>query len=365
MPVAHFMRTVWQRKPCVIGAAFAADFAPITPADLLRLARREDVESRLVTRFKDVWQLKHGPLTAKQFPTRQRRDWTVLVQGLDGIDPHIHELMSRFRFISDARLDDVMASYAVPGGGVGPHIDSYDVFLLQAQGQRRWRISRQRDTALVEGAPLRLLAHFEPTQEWILNPGDMLYLPPGVAHDGVALDECITLSIGFRTPTWSQLAEPWFDQVAAQLDCAAPYRDVSTQPTRTPARLPEPLIDRTLQTLLRTRPTRADAEQALLMHLTEPKPQVVFEPVERPLSLNAFTRKLATSGVTADPRTRMLYSGKHLAINGELFCVQSKAMAPLQHLANERSMGKLAAALPARTMEVLFEAYRSGWLHLQ
>ncbi len=359
------MRTIWQRRPCVIRAAFAADFAPITPKTLLQLAHRPDVESRLVTHFNGVWQLKHGPLTQPQIPTREHRNWTVLVQGLDLFDPKIHALMNRFRFIADARLDDVMASYAVPGGGVGPHIDSYDVFLLQAQGQRRWRISRQRNRTLVEGAPLRLLAHFEPTQEWTLNPGDMLYLPPGVAHDGVALDECITLSIGFRTPRWSQLAEPWFDQVAARLDNATPYRDASTQPTRTPARLPEPLVERTLHTLLRAQPTRTDAEQALLMHLTEPKAQVVFKAVRRPLELDAFVRKLMASGIAADPRTRMLYSGRHFAINGELFCVQGKSLSTLRRLANQRRLDPSATALPQEAIDALFEAYRCGWLHLQ
>lgn len=364
MDVSYFMRHVWQRRPCVLRAAFAPDFMPLLPQTLWQLAGREDVESRLITRWRGAWRLQHGPLELSQLPTQRQRDWTLLVQGLDLVNAEAHDLLGRFRFIADARLDDVMASYAVPGGGVGPHVDSYDVFLLQARGRRHWRISRQRDTRLIEGAPLRLLAHFTPTQEWVLNPGDMLYLPPGVAHDGVALDECITLSIGFRTPTWSQLAESWFDQVLQQLQRAAPYRDASTQPTRAPARLPEALTDRTLQVLQRARPTKKDAQKALLAHLTEPKAQVIFEPCARPLSLQAFTRQVRKVGLVADPCSRMLYASSYFALNGELITLPRVAIAPMQQLANQRCVSTLPASLDTRTIEFLFEAYCAGWLRL-
>lgn len=364
LTVRRFMRDYWQTRPCVIRAAFPRDFATIDSQALTRLAARDDVESRLVTCFGGAWRLRHGPLPPSALPTRRRRDWTLLVQGLDLVDPQIHRLLQRFRFIADARLDDVMASYAVDGGGVGPHVDSYDVFLLQAMGRRRWRIGRQRDTAPIAGAPLRLLADFRPTHEWTLEPGDMLYLPPGVAHEGVAVGECITLSIGFRTPTWAQLAEPWFERIIERLQDVPGYRDAGARPTRTPARLPRALIDRALAALSRGRAARADAEHALLVYLTEPKPHVAFAAATRSVSLPTFGRQLAARGVELDQRTRLLYSGRWFAINGELVPAHATTTRPLRCLADQRCLAGTAVSGGAEAIALLYAWYRSGWLHL-
>ena len=151
------------------------------------------------------------------------------MQGVDLLDEGAHALLGRFRFVPDARLDDLMVSYATDGGGVGPHVDSYDVFLLQAWGRRRWRISRQRDLALVPDAPLKLLADFRAEEEWILEAGDMLYLPPGVAHDGTAVGECLTYSIGFRAPTYQELLEPWLTDFADHAAVSRPIRRSRTE----------------------------------------------------------------------------------------------------------------------------------------
>jgi len=198
---ATFMRRYWQKKPLLIRQAIPG-FSPLLDrAALFDLSGREEVESRLIVHSEKGWQLKHGPFGRRQLPALSRPRWTLLVQGVDLHVNAVHELMQRFRFVPDARLDDLMISWASDGGGVGPHFDSYDVFLLQAQGQRRWRIGRQKDLSLQPDVPLKILSNFEPEEEHVLNPGDMLYLPPKWAHDGVAVGgDCMTYSVGFRVP---------------------------------------------------------------------------------------------------------------------------------------------------------------------
>ena len=188
-----FMQRYWQKKPLLIRAAIPG-FAPLLErAELLDLAAQDDVESRLVVRTGDdaqaSWRLRQGPFSRRSLPPLKQAGWTLLVQGVDLFDSRIHALMNQFRFVPDARLDDLMISYASDGGGVGPHFDNYDVFLLQAHGRRRWRIGRQKDKRLAPGMPLKILANFAPEQEFVLEPGDMLYLPPQWAHDGVAEGE--------------------------------------------------------------------------------------------------------------------------------------------------------------------------------
>src|SRR5689334_11053835 len=187
---AAFMRRYWQREPLVVRAAFPGFADPLAPREVFALAASGDAVSRLVTRARGRWRLEHGPIPAARFKQLPRREWTVLVQDANHFSAAAERLLARFDFIPHARIDDVMASYAADGGGVGPHVDSYDVFLVQGLGRRRWRISRQRDHRFVPGLDLKILRRFTPEEEWVLGPGDMLYLPPGVAHEGVALGEC-------------------------------------------------------------------------------------------------------------------------------------------------------------------------------
>lgn len=191
------MRTHWQKKPLLIRQALSPDemralHFPLSPERVLALAARHDVESRLIAQSRGRWSFNHGPFDERPLPSRKTRNWSVLVQGANLVEPAVEALMQRFRFIPDARLDDVMISFATDGGGVGPHFDSYDVFLLQAHGKRRWRISAQEDLTLIPDLPLKILANFRPEEEFVLEPGDMLYLPPHYAHDGVAEGDCMT-----------------------------------------------------------------------------------------------------------------------------------------------------------------------------
>jgi 50S ribosomal protein L16 3-hydroxylase len=362
--VAWFMREVWQRRPLVIRQALPGFRSPVTRTQLLQLARRDDVESRCVSAFGGRWSMRHGPFDRAPLPAATRRRWTLLVQGLDLHLPAAHALLQRFRFIADARLDDLMASYATDGGGVGPHVDSYDVFLLQAQGRRRWRISRQRDLAVVAGLPLKILADFRPTAQWVLEPGDLLYLPPGVAHEGVALGECITLSVGFRAPAWQELVEPWFLQRAGRARVGGRYADPATPPTRHPGRLPPAMIAQAWQRLSRLQPRRADAVEMLLAHLSEPKAQVTFDRPRRPLQLSAFADEAARGRLRLhlDPRSRCLYSGRRFAINGELSAVTVGDRA-LAELADSRRLdAKTLRVVPAPLLAQLHEWYVAGWL---
>jgi len=361
------MRRYWQKRPLLVRQAIPSLQSPVARERLFELAARDDVESRLVTAFGGRWRLAHGPFDARNLPSPRRRAWTLLVQGVNLHDEAADALLARFRFLPDARLDDLMASYATDGGGVGPHVDSYDVFLVQTHGRRRWRIGRQRDLRLVPGLPLKILAGFRPTHEWVLEPGDLLYLPPGVAHEGVALGECITCSIGFRAPAWQELVEPWFAALAERARVAGRYRDPQQRPTRQPGRLPPAMCAAALRALGRIRPNRRDAARALLTQLSEPKPHVVFDRPARPLGMARFAAAVRARGVRLDPRTRLLYDGGDAAINGELFELgDRRAAAALRSLADRRALE--GASLHARDptlRTLLYEWYVAGWLHLQ
>jgi 50S ribosomal protein L16 3-hydroxylase len=362
--VARFMREAWQRRPLLIRQAMPGLRSPVSREQLFGLASRDEVESRCVTAFGGHWRLRHGPFERSSLPSISRRRWTLLVQGLDLQVPAAHELLQRFRFVGDARLDDLMASYATDGGGVGPHVDSYDVFLIQAQGRRRWRISRQHDLALVDGLPLKILADFRPSAEWVLEPGDLLYLPPGVAHDGVAVGECITLSVGFRSPAWQEMAEPWFLQQAGRARLAGRYGDPGARPTRRPGRLPAAMIEQAWRRLSRLRPRRSDAVEMLLAELTEPKPRVIFDRPRRPLALAGFLRAVAQGRLQlrADPRSSCLYAGRRFAINGEVG-TQAAFDRRLADLADSRRLdADSLQGAPAALLQLLHEWYVAGWL---
>lgn len=363
--VARFMREAWQRRPLLIRQAMPGFRSPVRREQLFDLAARDEVESRCVSAFGGHWRLAHGPFERSALPSLSRRNWTLLVQGLDLHLRAAYELLQRFRFVGDARLDDLMASYATDGGGVGPHVDSYDVFLIQAQGRRRWRISRQRDLGLVDGLPLAILADFRPSAEWVLDPGDVLYLPPGVAHEGVALGECITLSVGFRSPAWQELAEPWFLHQAGRAHLPGRYGDPGARPTRRPGRLPAALIEQAWQRLSRLRPRRSDAVEMLLAELTEPKPRVIFDRPRRPRSVAAFLHAAARGQLQlrADPRSRCLYAGRRFAINGEVGT--AAAFDPrLADLADRRRLDADSLRdAPRALLHRLHEWYVAGWLH--
>ncbi len=320
--VETFMKTDWHRNARLFRNAIA-DFEPFCSIDeLLELAKDPDAETRLIEQTETGWSLTHGPLD--ELPPRSQKNWTVLVQGLNLMLDPAARLLDRFRFVPDARLDDLMVSFATDGGGVGPHFDSYDVFLLQMHGQRRWRISAQTSLDLVENMPLKILRDFKPEQEFVLNPGDMLYLPPRYAHDGVAIGECTTLSIGFRSPTAAELLSSVFQQLAEDVRentallaqrFADPQRGVCQQP----ALLPDDMVQWVTSHLQGFKPDIHSIEKGLLRERTEPKDNVIFNAPMRAPTGRSVLRTFTTRGIRLHKASRLMTGERGFAMNGEWF----------------------------------------------
>ena len=234
MPPAEFLRDYWQKRPLLIRNAFGNFASPISPEDLAGLACEEAALSRIVAHEPehDRWLLRHGPFPEEMFPNLPRHDWTLLVQDVDKWDADVAALLPAFDFLPRWRIDDVMVSFAAPGGSVGAHVDQYDVFLLQGQGRRRWQIDASTNPPIHFrlDTELKLLQRFSPTHDWMLEPGDMLYLPPGVPHHGVAEDACLTFSIGMRAPAASELLGDYVDTLIADADEAQRFSDPDLVP---------------------------------------------------------------------------------------------------------------------------------------
>ena len=356
----RFMRRHWQNKPLLIRQAWPDVRPPIDRAGLFDLAGAEGVESRLVTRFDGAWKLRQGPLTRRQIPSPAKPGWTLLVQGLDLHLDAAHAMLAPFRFVPEARLDDLMLSYATDGGGVGPHLDSYDVFLLQVHGHRRWRVGPVKDRSLVPGMPVRLLANFQPTEEFVLAPGDMLYVPPLWGHDGIAEGECMTASIGFRAATATTLAQELLHQLAD--DLAPPeagaretiYRDPGAPATDTPGRLPASLTDFARASIAQALKDPLALGRALGVLMTEPKPQVWFD-AGGPLP--------SATGVQLDRRSRMAWDDRHVFINGEAFVAGGRDARLMHLLADERQLAAAQVAqLSAGARGLLDDWADAGWV---
>ena len=353
---AQFMRRHWQKKPLLIRNAIPG-FAPLlSRQQLFDMAADEAVESRLIVRQPQGWKLRHGPLTRQQLPPLRQAGWTLLVQGVDQHLDAAHELLQRFRFVPDARLDDLMISWASDAGGVGPHFDSYDVFLLQATGQRRWRIGRQKDLSLQPGVPLKILRHFEPEEEHVLNPGDMLYLPPRWAHDGDALGvDCSTYSIGFRAPQRGGLAGELLQRMADDLDDDTLFRDPGQPATATPAAIPAALEAFAVDALQRLLAERQSLACALGEVMTEPKPRIWFdEPAQ----------DWMPGALRLDRRTRMMYDDRHIFINGESFRAGGADARLMRALADQRALDVRQVARASEGAKALLQDwFDAGWLH--
>jgi len=229
MPVERFLAEYWQKKPLLIRQAFPGFSPPLSPEDLAGLACEEGPLARVVTyqRKKDTWSLRTGPFVESDFPKLGHHDWTLLVQDMDKWDADVAELLVPFSFLPRWRVDDVMISFAVEGGSVGPHIDQYDVFLVQAMGHRKWQIEAEarHEPAFRPDSELKLLQEFKADYSWDLAPGDVLYLPPGYAHHGVALDQCMTFSVGMRAPSGAEMLVDFAEDLAQKLPEYRRYED--------------------------------------------------------------------------------------------------------------------------------------------
>ncbi|MCE5233439.1 MAG: cupin domain-containing protein [Mizugakiibacter sp.] len=236
MPPARFLRDYWQKRPLLIRGAFPGFAPPLGPEDLAGLACEELALARIVLRDRrrDRWSVRNGPFAESAFAALPESDWTLLVQDVDKWDADVAALRDGFRFLPTWRIDDVMVSYAADGGGVGAHVDQYDVFLLQGLGRRRWAISTDPHAPqdCRDDVELKQLRTFAPTHAWLLEPGDMLYLPPGVPHDGVAIGPCMTLSLGMRAPSRTELLLDAAEHLAERMPEALRYADPGLAPAR-------------------------------------------------------------------------------------------------------------------------------------
>lgn len=359
MSPARFMQRYWQKKPLLIRNAFPGFQPLLTRPELFALAAQESVESRLIVHKPAGWQLRHGPFARTAFPPLKQKRWTLLVQGVDLHLDAAHDLLGRFRFVPDARLDDLMISWASDGGGVGPHFDSYDVFLLQASGQRLWRIGRQKDLSLEPDVPLKILSNFEPEQEHLLNPGDMLYLPPRWAHDGIAVgDDCMTYSAGFRVPQRGGLAGELLQRMADEFEDSTLYRDPGQEATDHPAAMPASLEAFAADALQRMLAERTSLACALGEVMTEPKPRVWFEEPVGPWQPGTALR--------LDRRTRMMYDSRHLFINGESFRAGGADARLMRVLADQRRLGAAQVRRASADAQALLKDwFEAGWLHAE
>lgn len=359
-----FMQRHWQKKPLVIRQAIPGFQPPLDRADLVDLAAQEEVQSRLVIQAnpdaKQDWRFRHGPFTRRALPPFKEPGWTLLVQGVDLLDERAHALMNQFRFVPDARLDDLMVSYATDGGGVGPHFDSYDVFLLQAHGQRRWRIGRQKDLSLQPGMPLKILANFEPEMEFVLDAGDMLYLPPRYAHDGIAVGECMTYSVGFRSPSRGELAGELLQRLAEDaMDeaGAALYRDPKQPAVSGCGEIPADMVEFARDALAAALRDPLAVPRALGEYLSEPKAHVSFDGGE--------ASGEADGPVRLDRRTRMMYDIHHVFVNGESFRAAGRDAQLMRLLADERNLKATdVKRLSADARDLLADWMEAGWLYV-
>ena len=388
---AQFMRRHWQKKPLLIRQALPGFKPLLSRAALFELASREQVESRLLVQNNSGWSMKQGPFALRSLPALKQPAWSLLVQGVDLHDSGAHALLQQFRFVPDARLDDLMVSFATTGGGVGPHFDSYDVFLLQASGRRRWKIGKQKDLTLQPGAPLKILQSFEPEEEFTLEAGDMLYLPPRYAHDGIAeaatgvdgkAADCMTYSIGFRAPARRELASELLHRLAEFSEDAAEalsgqseeegasrakrqdkrgqqlYRDPGQTATNSPAALPAELAAFAAEAVLEALQAPLAVACALGEYMTELKASVYFD-----AAVAEWDVSNPETGVCLDSRTRMMYDLHHLFINGESYRAKGADARLMRRLADQRALSALdLSKASAAALSLLADWHEAGWV---
>ncbi len=356
-----FLRDHWQKKPLFVPNAFPHLAQALSPKELKTLARNEDMQSRLVLKQNDRWDLQHGPFSAQKLARLPAQDWSLLVQGINHVLPEAAQLLQAFPFIPTARLDDVMVSLAPTGGGVGPHFDSYDVFLIQGCGSKRWQISAQQDQSLIESIPLRILQHFQAEQEWLVNPGDLLYLPPRYAHHGVSLsDDSMTWSVGFRAPKAQELGQQFLMYLEERLQLDGMYADPDLRVPLHPAEIGPDMIRQVGEMLRRISWSDTDVADFLGHYLTEPKPHIFFESDDFIEDVTEFADMLNQQGVRLALASQMLFQGNRFYLNGESVDAPSSLHPWLARLADSRRLPP--DSYPEELAELLFPWFEAAYL---
>ncbi len=358
--VRRFLREHWQKKPLVLRGIAPALAEALTRDDLIDLACRDDTESRLIVGHGRNWSVRHGPFRRRDFTRLPARQWTLLVNGVDTMVPAARDLLNDFSFIPYARQDDVMVSYAAPGGGVGPHFDSYDVFLLQGGGTRRWQFGNQRNLDLIEGVPLKILSRFRAQEDLLMQSGDLLYLPPQYAHNGTAVGECLTWSIGMRAPGEREVAAQFLDFLQDRLQDGRVYRDRDLHAQRHPAEIGAAMRGVLRDMVNSVRWNDTDIDRCLGEMLSEPRQSVVFEP-PKDIGVARFAATVKRRGLQLDLKTRMLFDRLRFYINGESITVARNDAGVFRLLADTR---KLDAGTPLSlaALQRLQQWHAAGYL---
>ncbi len=361
LSVDKFLREYWQKKPLLIRQAIPGFNGLLDPAQLAELACNPEAQSRLVQFKRNKWHLQHGPFDEQSLDSLGKSGWTLLVQGINHFLPGAADLLQQFSFIPHSRLDDLMVSYAPKNGGVGPHFDSYDVFLLQGMGHRRWQISAQQDRTLIPDAPLRILQNFSPEEDWILEPGDMLYLPPHWAHNGIAQDNCMTYSIGFRTPSYHELGEQFLVYLQDHLKLDGMYADPDLKPQAHPSEISADMLQQVKAVIQKIRWNDTDIARFLGTYMSEPKPHVYFDPPDNPMSHKRFIQSLDKSGIRLDLKSLMLCHDNCAFINGEAHDLDTPDIAAIRLLADTRQF-PAHSQLSSTATDMLYAWYQEGFL---
>lgn len=373
----EFLRHYWQKKPLLIRQAIPHFSGLLTADELAGLACEEDVYSRIVIQTDNQWQLKDGPFDEAYFSQLPEKDWTLLVQSVNHLLPEASALLQQFNFIPRARLDDLMISYAADGGSVGPHFDSYDVFLLQGSGKRLWQISDQTDLTLVENSHLKILKTFSANQSWLLEAGDMLYLPPKFAHWGIAQpsDEapCMTYSVGFRAPTQQELATEFLgflqDQYSQSIkQLAGLYEDPELTLQNNTAEISTETITKVSNYLRAILWNNDDVSEFIGQYLTEPNQDIVFVPNKK-MKLAQFIQHMQSNDLALDLKSKLLFHQNSFYMNGEAFTLDNLALEIIHGLANDRIIiaGTITQLSAANSMvaQTLYDWYLAGYCHFE
>jgi 50S ribosomal protein L16 3-hydroxylase len=367
---SQFLAEYWQKKPLLIRQAIPNFAGLLNPNELAGLACEEDVQARIVSFKKNKWAVKNSPFDEADFTKLPKTDWTLLVQNVNHYLPEATDLLALFSFIPHARLDDLMVSYAPNGSGIGAHVDSYDVFLLQGAGKRNWKISAQKDFGLVENSPLKILKNFKAEQEWTLEAGDMLYLPPHVAHWGVSeSDDCMTYSIGFRAPKAQELAHEFLNYLQdhhEQSNAKDLYADADLALQEHPAEISEHMVKRVSSMLQKLTWDKQHVADFLGRYLTEPKLDVLFTP-SRKIAKAEFTKRLATKTLWLSLKSQLLFTHDNFYLNGEKLAVPAEINEVIKHLADKKYLNitALQANIHAACSDALYDAYVAGYIYFK
>ncbi len=338
--VDTFLKKYWQKKPLLIRNAIENFQSPITEKDLFNIAQDEEAISRLIEYKQGLWQVKYGPFEKSAFLKKKNAPWTVLVQNINHHFSFANSFLNLFNFIPYARLDDLMVSYATKNGSVGPHFDSYDVFLFQASGEREWKISDQKEFSLDRKSAIKIITNFRSKNSWVLKPGDMLYLPPNIGHWGISQsDDCLTYSIGFRAPSTFEIQSKFLDFIQDSLNTNKNYlyKDPNLNLQKDPAEINANMIKKIQQKVNQLRWNKNLINTFIGQLLTEPVETAIFHR-PKPISLEIFKKNLSKKILELNPKTRMLFIKNNFYINGELIEVDKRYAAYLRQLANNKKI---------------------------